>query len=100
MSTQTQVRAAFWLEVMGSDGKLKRFRGKGQNELPADVRMDFCDFVDTLQRTGQISERLAERLCRSYGILGLCDPAYIANVIAVELGLGDGLGKFEEKTHD
>ena len=39
--------------------------------------------------------RLAERLCRSYGIRGLCDPAYIANVIAVELGLGDGLGHFK-----
>ena len=62
MTTQTQVRAAFWVEVMGSNGKPKRFRGKTQNELPADVRMEFCDFVDTLQRTGQISERLAERV--------------------------------------
>ena len=39
-------------------------------------------------------KRLATRLCRSYGIRGVCDPMYIANVIAVELGLGDGLSNF------
>lgn len=38
--------------------------------------------------------KLAERLCRSYGIYGICDPMYIANVIAVELKLGDGFGDF------
>lgn len=42
--------------------------------------------------------RLAERLCRSYGIRGICDPAYIANVIAVELGLGDGMSNFNKET--
>lgn len=39
-------------------------------------------------------KRLSTRICRSYGIRGLCDPMYIANVIAVELGLGDGLSNF------
>lgn len=39
--------------------------------------------------------RLSERLCRSYGIRGCCDPMYIANVIAVELGLGDGYSNFK-----
>lgn len=38
--------------------------------------------------------RLSERICRSYGIRGICDPAYIANIIAVELGRGDGLSHF------
>jgi len=38
--------------------------------------------------------RLSERLCRSYGINGICDPMYIANVIAAELGRGNGLGLF------
>lgn len=41
--------------------------------------------------------RVSERLCRSYGIRGSCDPMYISNVIAVELGLGDGLSHFNEK---
>lgn len=39
-------------------------------------------------------KRLSARLCRSYDIRGVCDPMYIANVIAVELGLGDGLSNF------
>ena len=38
--------------------------------------------------------KLSERLCRSYNIRGICDPMYIANVIALELGRGDGMGKF------
>ena len=38
--------------------------------------------------------RLAARLCRSYGIRGCCDPMYIANIIALELGLGDGQSHF------
>lgn len=41
-------------------------------------------------------KRLATRLCRSYGINGLCDPMYIANVIALELGRGDGQSNFFE----
>lgn len=39
-------------------------------------------------------KRAAIRICESYGIRGLCDPAYIANIIALELGLGDGLSNF------
>jgi hypothetical protein len=39
-------------------------------------------------------KRLASRLCRSYGINGICDPMYIANVIALELGMGDGQSHF------
>ena len=62
MTTQTEVRGAFWFEVMGNDGKPRRFRGMGQNELPTDVRVKFCDFVDELCRSGRISDRLAERV--------------------------------------
>lgn len=43
-------------------------------------------------------KRLAIRICRAYGIRGICDPMYIVNVIAFELGLGDGQGNF--KTED
>lgn len=38
--------------------------------------------------------RISERLCRSYGIRGSCDPMYIANIIAFELGLGNGQSHF------
>jgi len=37
----------------------------------------------------------SERIVRAYGIRGICDPGYIANVIAVELGRGDGLSNFQ-----
>lgn len=39
-------------------------------------------------------KRLSRRLCQSYGIKGICDPMYIANVIAMELGRGDGQSNF------
>jgi hypothetical protein len=56
-------------------------------------------FTNTITRQPQIVpediKRLSIRLCRAYGIRGICDPMYIANVIAFELGLGDGCGKFD-----
>lgn len=39
-------------------------------------------------------KRLSMRVCRSYGIRGICDPMYIANVIAFELERGDGQSNF------
>lgn len=36
----------------------------------------------------------AEHITRSYGIRGICDPMYIANVIAMHLGRGDGKSQF------
>lgn len=44
-----------------------------------------------------VLRRTAERLCRAYGIRGSCDPMYMVNVIAQELGLGDGKGNFDEQ---
>lgn len=38
--------------------------------------------------------RAAEQLCSYYNIDGLCDPMYIANIIAHELGRGDGCSTF------
>lgn len=39
---------------------------------------------------------ISERICVSYGIRGVCDPMYIANIIAFELGLGDGKHSFKQ----
>ena len=52
------VRSAFWRDF-AFEGKPRVFRGKSQNELPADVRAAFVDYVDGLARDGTISERLA-----------------------------------------
>lgn len=38
--------------------------------------------------------RLSERICQSYDIRGICDPMYIANIIALETGRGDGKSNF------
>lgn len=35
-------------------------------------------------------------ICTRFAISGECDPMYIANVIAVESGFGDGKGHFEQ----
>jgi hypothetical protein len=61
MKTQTEIRDAFWL-TFNVEGKPREFYGKRQNDLPADVRAAFCDFVDYLAREGTISESLAARV--------------------------------------
>ena len=40
--------------------------------------------------------KISESICREFNIKGICDPMYISNVIAVELGLGDGCGNFSD----
>jgi hypothetical protein len=58
---QARVRQAFWLTFY-VDGKPREYRGKTHNELPADVRAAFVNFVDHLAREGTISEALAQRV--------------------------------------
>lgn len=38
--------------------------------------------------------KAAERVCREYDIRGICDPLYVANCIASEIGAGDGRSVF------
>jgi len=64
MKTQTQVRAAFWMyinEVAPEYKDIKR-TNKRQNDYPADVRMLFCEYVETERRNGNISEKLAYKV--------------------------------------
>ena len=61
MDTQTDIRNAFW-NVFFVEGKPRRFYGKSQNDLPADLRMAFVNFVDELERDGTISETLAGKV--------------------------------------
>jgi hypothetical protein len=60
-TTQREVRDAFW-NVFCVEGKPREFWGKSQNELPADVRVAFVEFVDALEKNGDISEALAQRV--------------------------------------
>lgn len=72
MTTQREIRACFWAEHPQLSRKVARpgsQRGSGrlyrrptQNDYPADTRMAFCDFIEFLQRDGEISEELAGRV--------------------------------------
>jgi len=72
MTTQKQIRAAFWRafpqfrQRMIPAGRSRTgrllYRPAAQNDYPATVRCTFVDFVDSLARSGQISDALAERV--------------------------------------
>jgi hypothetical protein len=58
---------------------------------------DKAFFNELAQKPYQIPadlRRASERICLAYGIRGICDPMYIANVIAAEIGRGDGQSNF------
>ena len=75
ITTQRELRALFWSENPHlsrrymtettvdrySGATSSRVRPATQNEYHADVRMAWCDFVEHIQRSGQIGEDLADR---------------------------------------
>jgi hypothetical protein len=66
MTNQAQIRAAFWQAFPELPRRRYRYswnRNDKTAELvyPIDTRCAFVDFVDSLQRNGQISEALADR---------------------------------------
>jgi hypothetical protein len=42
----------------------------------------------------------SESICIKFNIYGICDPMYIVNSIAYELGIGDGCGNFNDNEPD
>ena len=64
MTTQQQVRRQFWLDhpSMESQARARGTKGKGQNAQVCDTRCAFVAYVDHLQRSGVISEALAQRV--------------------------------------
>jgi len=64
MTTQRALRAAYWREREEWTGQStpRGWKSAGQNNLPADVRADWCEFVDTAERHGIISPTLAMRV--------------------------------------
>lgn len=60
MKTQKEVRSAFWESFPEFRSEYRKtYR---QNQYRTDIRVSFVDFVDSLQRSGQISESLAQRV--------------------------------------
>ncbi len=61
--TQTELRAGFWDEHPDLECRRNRAGNpKRQNDQPADTRMAFVDWIDSLERNDAISEELAERV--------------------------------------
>lgn len=42
----------------------------------------------------------SQALCTCFNIRGICDPMYLANLVAMELGRGDGRGEFHRADVD
>lgn len=63
-TTQAQIRVAFWEAFPHFDEQARAagIRSKRQNHQCATVRCSFVDFVDSLARHGEISEKLAQRV--------------------------------------
>ena len=64
MTTQKQIRAAFWLchPSLESHALKWGIKTAPHNRHNAETRTAFADFVDTLHRSGEISEALAFRV--------------------------------------
>lgn len=66
MTNQKQIRAAFWNAFPDLPRRRYRYDWNQRNKsadlvYPIETRCAFVDFVDHLQRAGQISEALAFR---------------------------------------
>jgi len=64
ITNQQELRRAFWAsfpELGETEARRRRTRSKGQNAQTCDTRMTFCDWLDGLAKSGQVSERLAQR---------------------------------------
>ena len=69
MTTQKQVRQAFWVAARRGDfagmnvtpKRITNYSGNGKM-YNTDTRCAFCDFVDMLSKSGELSEGLADRV--------------------------------------
>lgn len=61
ITTQKDLRRAFWQAYPGADRRLiKDYAGTGRMYC-TDTRVAWCDFLDSLSRSGEIPESLADR---------------------------------------
>jgi hypothetical protein len=59
MKTQKQVRKAFWQFLRESNPELFKFAkvSKSQNEQITDIQLSFNDWLDSMYKSGQITEK-------------------------------------------
>jgi len=63
ITTQKALRKEFWLQHPSFDHQARaaQIRSKPQNEHCATLRLAWCDFVEHMNRDGEISDALAQR---------------------------------------
>jgi hypothetical protein len=61
IKNQRELRREFWASFpeLETEARRRRTRSKGQNAQTCDTRMTFCDWLDGLSKSGQVSDRLA-----------------------------------------
>jgi len=59
LKTITEIRNAFW-EAHPEYAADRRSR-KRQNDYKTDIRCAFCDYLDSLHKDGQITDRLCDK---------------------------------------
>lgn len=64
-----------------------------QGRSPVHTADWFNDTFAEMSITPQI-RGFSERVCREFNICGICDPAYIGNLVATVFDVGDGRGNF------
>jgi hypothetical protein len=64
LDTQADVRAAFWAYVrdVAPRYNTRHNRQAGQNSLPCDLRMLWCDWIDAASKDGTITEAMANKV--------------------------------------
>lgn len=63
IKTLSDLRNSFWdylKEVSPSLAHLRR-SSKKQNQYPTDIRMSWVDYIDNMQKDGNITKKLAQR---------------------------------------
>jgi hypothetical protein len=63
ITTQRELRRAFWSDHPAIERQARKARRltATQNDHPTDTRVAWCDYVDHMERSGQISRSLAYR---------------------------------------
>ena len=62
MTNQQQIRAAFWAAFPNLPRQKYKWKTQKESFYLTDTRCAFVDYVDQLQRAGEITEALANRV--------------------------------------
>lgn len=63
-------------------------------------RTEFFEEAFKGHNVPQKIKNASESICIKFNIYGICDPMYIVNNIAYELGIGDGCSNFNDNEPD